>query len=111
VRLPSRGGEVDEDRSPVVRVAPTADQPGLLEPVEVPGHRGALDPHAVGQLALATALRLGDDVEHEEGGEGFSVGGEDLLEVAPEELRGVDELPGDRALERVGCGNRSPPNG
>jgi hypothetical protein len=77
----------------------------------MPGHRRALDPNAVGQLALAAALRLGDDVEYEEGGEGLSVGGEDLLEVAPEELRGVNELPGDGALERVGYGNRSPPNG
>src|SRR5436189_2858064 len=81
VGLLSRGSEIDADGAPIVRVARAGDQAGLLEAIEMPGHRGALDPHALRELPLAAALRLGDGVEDEERRERLSVRGQDLLEV------------------------------
>ena len=45
-------GQLDEDGTAVGRVLPPLDEPALLEPVEVPRQRRALDPDGAGEVVL-----------------------------------------------------------
>ena len=87
--------ELDADGTPVVRVAPADDEALLLEAVEVPRERGALDVERARELVLRPPLVALQVREDEPRRHRPSDLGEGVVEGAPDVFRRMGELEAD----------------
>ena len=88
----SEVGELDAHGAAVGGISAAYDEPVLLEPVEVAGERGPLDPERTCELVLGPprfALEFGEDEPHRHRAADL---GEGIVECTPDVLRRVSEL-------------------